>query len=72
MVINNTEIVLQKGTGLIPENGPFFFRIVFKKSGTKLIDTQLKMLGKALYIRRLQNRADGLAAVGAFGAVDFP
>ena len=30
------------------------------------------MLGKAPDIRRLQNRMDRLAAVGALGAVDFP
>ena len=30
------------------------------------------MLGKAPDIRRLQNRMDCLAAVGALGAVDFP
>lgn len=72
MVVNRTEIVLQKGAWLIPENRAFSFRFICKKSGTKLIDTQLEMLGKALYIRRLQNRTDGLAAVGAFGAVDFP
>ncbi|OGP75323.1 MAG: hypothetical protein A2V86_14280 [Deltaproteobacteria bacterium RBG_16_49_23] len=72
MVVNRAEIVLQKGTGLISENRAFFFRIIFKISGTKLIDTQLKMLGKTPQIRRLQNRTDGLAAVCAFGAVDFP
>jgi hypothetical protein len=30
------------------------------------------MLGKASDIRRFQDRMDGLAAVGALGAVDFP
>lgn len=30
------------------------------------------MLGKAPDIRRLQNRMDCLAAIGALGAVDFP
>jgi hypothetical protein len=53
MVVNRTEIVLQKGTWLIPENRAFSFRFICKKSGTKLIDTQLKMLGEAPHIRRL-------------------
>jgi hypothetical protein len=72
MVVNRTEIVLQKGTWLVPENGAFSFGIVCEKSGMKLINTQLKMLGKASDIRRFQNRMDRLAAVGALGAVDFP
>ena len=72
MVINRTEIVLQKGAGLVPENRTFSFQIICEKSRTKLINTQLKMLGKALDIRRLQNRMDCLAAIGALGAVDFP
>jgi len=72
MVVNRTEIVLQKGTWLIPENRAFSFRFICKKSGTKLIDTQLKMLGKAPHICRLQNGTDRPAAVGAFGAVDSP
>ncbi|MDP2967638.1 MAG: hypothetical protein Q8P64_00310 [Deltaproteobacteria bacterium] len=57
---------------MIPENRAFSFRFICKKSGTKLIDTQLKMLGKTPHIRRFQNRTDCFAAVGAFGAVDFP
>jgi hypothetical protein len=71
MVVDRTEIVLQKGTWLAPENRTFSFRIVCEKSGTELLNTQLKMLGKASDIRRLQDRMDGLAAVGALGAVDF-
>jgi hypothetical protein len=53
MVVNRTEIILQKGTGLVPENGAFSFGIVCEKSGTKLVNTQLKMLGKAPDICRL-------------------
>ena len=72
MVVNRTEIILQKGTWLLPENRTFSFRIICEKSGTKFINTQLKALGKAPDIRRLQNRTDCLAAIGALGAVDFP
>ena len=71
MVVNRTKIVLQKGTWLAPENRTFSFRIVCEKPGTKLLNTQPKMLGKASDIHRFQNRMDRLAAVGALGAVDF-
>jgi hypothetical protein len=71
MVVNRTEIVLQKGTWLAPENRTFSFRIVCEKPGIKLLNTQPKMLGKASDIRRFQGRMDGLAAVGALGALDF-
>jgi hypothetical protein len=46
--------------------------MVCEKLGMKLIDTQLKALGKPPDISRLQNRTDRFAAVGALGAVDFP
>jgi len=38
----------------------------------KLLSSQVKALGKAPDISRIQNRTDRLAAVGALGAVDFP
>jgi hypothetical protein len=51
MVVNRTGIILQKGTWLVPENRAFSVRIICQKSGTKLVNAQLKMLGKAPDIR---------------------
>ncbi len=39
IVINVTEIILQKRTRLGPENRTFSFRIICEKSGTKLMNT---------------------------------
>jgi hypothetical protein len=71
MIVDCTEVIVQKGARLAPENRTFSFRIISEKSGTKLINTQLKMLGKATDIRRLQNRMDCLTTIGTLGAVDF-
>ncbi|MGA2467019.1 MAG: hypothetical protein ABSH06_22055 [Thermodesulfobacteriota bacterium] len=72
VVVDRAEVILQKGTWLVPENRTFSFRVICEKPRTKLIKTQLKTLRKALDISRLQNRMDCLTAVGALGAVDFP
>jgi hypothetical protein len=72
MVVNRTGIILQKGTWLVPENRDFSFWVICQKSGTKLINAQLKMLGKAPDIRGCQDRMGCLATIGALGAVDFP
>lgn len=72
MVVNRTEIIMQKWTWPIFENWAFLLRIVCEKPGMKLVSSQVKALGKAPDIGRLQNRTDCLAAVGALSAVDFP
>jgi hypothetical protein len=72
MVVNRTEIIQQKGTWMDPENRPFLFRGVCEKPGTKLINAQLKTLGQAPDVSRVQKRTGHFAAVGALGAIDFP
>ena len=72
IIVDRAEIILQKRTWLVSKDGPFSFGSICKKLGTKLNNTQLKMLGKAPDIRRIQNRMDCLTAIGALGAVDFP
>jgi hypothetical protein len=72
MVVNRTEIILQKRTGPTLENWAFLLRIVCEKPGMKLVSSQVEALAKAPDISLVQNRADRLAAVGALGAIDFP
>jgi hypothetical protein len=72
IIINRAEIVLQKRTGLVSEDGPFSFGSICEKLGMELIDTQPKMLGKPTDIHRLQERMNFLTAIGTFGTVDFP
>lgn len=72
IIVDRAEIILQKRTWLVSEDGPFSFGSICNKLGTELINTQPKMLGKPPDIRRLQNRINFLTAIGAFGTVDFP
>jgi hypothetical protein len=71
MVVYRTEIILQKRTWPFLENWAFLFWILCKKPETKLINAQRELLGQAPDVRRLQNRTDCHAAIGALGTVDF-